>query len=238
MAERTPVGFVMLAARGAINGLPHIEQQVNALEAAVVENPALVFDLAKTLIESVCKAILQARKVSFANDDNLPRLFRETTEHLPFLPPAASNSVEARKSLERTLGGLHTAVQGICELRNSCGFASHGSAQARPPLESVQALLAAQCADAIIGFLYRVHRDEQAVPRDRPLQYDDNPGFNDYIDSANDPVRIFELTYRPSEVLFAVDLEAYRDALKEYPEEQADEDRGEKESNPAREATS
>jgi hypothetical protein len=236
MEERTPGDFVMLAARGAINDLPHIEQQVDAIEVAVVQKPALVFDLAKTLIESVCRAILQARNVFFADDDNLPRLFRETTARLPFLPPAASDSVEARRSLEQTLGGLHTAVQGICELRNKCGFASHGSAQARPALESVQALLAARCADAIIGFLYQVHRDEQSVPRERPPQYEDNPGFNAYIDGANDPVRIFDFEYRPSEVLFAVDLQAYRGVLEEYFEEPADEDCGG--SNPGEEGAS
>ena len=28
-------------------------------------------------------------------------------------------------------GGLSTAIQGICELRNQCGFASHGSGTPR-----------------------------------------------------------------------------------------------------------
>jgi hypothetical protein len=48
------------------------------------------------------------------------------------------------------------------------------------------------------------------------FEYDDNEDFNAYLDEENDEVRVFDLTYRPSEVLFAVDLEAYRDLLSGY----------------------
>ena len=80
-------------------------------------------------------------------------------------------------------------------------------------MESAQALLAAQTADAIVGFLHRVHRQERAQLPGTLLEYAQNPEFNDYIDEANEPVRIFELEYSPSEVLFSVDQEGYRDAL-------------------------
>jgi hypothetical protein len=87
-------------------------------------------------------------------------------------------------------------------------------------MESAQALLAAQTADAIVGFLYRVHRQDRALASVR-LSFDDNEGFNTYVDEANDLVRIFDLEYRPSEVLFNVDHEAYRDLLANYPIESA-----------------
>jgi hypothetical protein len=87
-------------------------------------------------------------------------------------------------------------------------------------MESVQALLAAQAADAIVGFLHRVHCQERdAVPSAR-VEYKDNDAFNAYVDGANEQVKIFDLIYLPSEVLFAVDQEAYRDLLAGYsPEE-------------------
>ena len=73
------------------------------------------------------------------------------TTNLPLLPASASSEAEARKSLAQTLSGLHTALQGVCELRNAYGFASHGSDGPRPVMEGVQALLAAQAADAIVA---------------------------------------------------------------------------------------
>src|SRR5262245_41369498 len=147
----TPL-FVMHGARDAMaGGLAHVEEQVKGIEAAVVENPALAFDLAKTLIESTCRAILGERKIAYNEDDDLPKLFRIASNHLPFLPPMASVEAQARESLTRTLNGLSTAIQGVCDLRNRCGFASHGSGTPRPPMESVQALLAAGAADTIVG---------------------------------------------------------------------------------------
>jgi hypothetical protein len=217
--------FVMHGARAAMaGGLSHIEEQVKGIERAVVENPGLAFDLSKTVVESACRTILSERKIAFGTDDDLPRLFKTVTANLPLLPVAASSAPEARKSLAQTLNGLHTALQGVCELRNAYGFASHGADGPRPVMESVQALLAAQTADAIVGFLHRVHRQERNSLPGAGLDYDDNVNFNSYVDEVNGQVQIFDLTYRPSEVLFAVDQEAYRDLLIGYEPEASEDD--------------
>jgi hypothetical protein len=88
-------------------------------------------------------------------------------------------------------------------------------------MESVQAVLAAEAADAIVGFLHRVHYQEQLKPSESHLEYDTNTDFNEYVDGANEVVRIFTLEYRPSEVLFHTDLEAYRAYLAEYEPDQS-----------------
>lgn len=209
--------FVMRGARDAVaHGLQHIEQQVHALELAVAQNPGLAFDLAKTLVESVCRAILGDRSIAFDEVDDLPKLFKVASKHLPFLPASASGAAETRKSLAQTLNGLSTAVQGICELRNQCGFASHGAAAPRPEMESVQALLAAEAADTIIGFLHRVHRQDRVPPASPGALYDDNQGFNDSVDETHDMIRIFDVEFRPSEVLFQMEPESYRVYLAEF----------------------
>lgn len=212
----------MHGARAAMaDGLTHIEEQVKGIERAVEENPGLAFDLAKTVVESACKTILADRKVVFGSDDSLPQVFKAVTNNLPLLPVAASSEAEVRKSLVQTLNGLHTALQGVCELRNAYGFASHGSDSARPAMESVQALLAAQAADAIVGFLHRVHSQDRATLGVR-MAFPGSEEFNNYVDEANQAVRIFELEYRPSEVLFSVDREAYRDLLSGFEPEGPD----------------
>ena len=153
--------FVMHGARAAMaGGMVHISEQVKSIEWAVIDNPGLAFDLSKTVVESACRTILSERKFSFATDADLPKLFKQVTKILPMMPTVASAETEIRRSLSQTLNGLHTALQGICELRNACGFASHGSDELRPAMESAQALLAAQAADPIVGFLHRLHRQE------------------------------------------------------------------------------
>ena len=217
MADGAVPPFVMYGARDAIAaGLIHVEQQVGSIEQAVNDNPGLAFDLAKTLVESVCRTVLSERSVEHQETDDLPRLFKLAAMYLPFLPPTASGESQARESLNRTLSGLNTAIQGICELRNRCGFASHGSSNPRPAMEFVQARLAAQAADTIVGFLYRIHRQDRAPVLSPTALYDENPIFNDYVDDLHGIVRIFEVDLRPSDILFQMEPESYRVYLSDY----------------------
>jgi hypothetical protein len=217
MADTSATGFVMHGARDAIAaGLGHIEEQVKGIELAVVANPGLAFDLAKTLVESACRAVLGERLIAFSADDDLPKLFKTVVTHLPFLPPTASNEAGVRDSLKRTISGLSTAIQGVCELRNQCGFASHGAGAPRPLMESTQALLAASAADAIVGFLHRVHRQDRAHPGSTRVGYAGHPQFNDAVDEAHGVIRIFDVEFRPSQVLFEMEPETYRVYLAEF----------------------
>lgn len=200
--------FVMRGARAAAaNGMPHISEQIAALERAVVDNPSLAFDLAKFIVESTCKTILTERKIEFNRRDDLPSLYRAVINNVPLLPVEASGEREAREKLKRTLNGLQTALQGVCELRNSCGFASHGSASEKPAMEAVQALLAAQSADAIVGFLFSAHR----VERDgtQPKSAGQSRTIDKLLDTIFPAVDIAGQPYDVSEALYATDREAY-----------------------------
>jgi len=211
MGDATTIPFVMHGARTAIaGGLFHIETQVAAIELAVNKDPSLAFDLAKTLIESACRTILTERSIAYEPGDDLPKLFKKASNSHPFLPVSESAKSDVRKSLAQTLGGLHTAVQGVCELRNKCGFASHGSDSERPALETIQAMLVAETADAIVGFLHRVHRQDRPQLTHSAPKYEDSPEFNQRIDELHEKVRIFEEEFAPSKVLFELAPEPYR----------------------------
>lgn len=115
------------------------------------------------------------------------------------------------------LSGLSSVVHGICELRNQCGFASHGGGSTRPALELTQAMLAAETADTLVGFLYRVHQQER-TPLPSPKEiFDNNTAFNDSVDEMyGGKIRIFEAEFRPSEVLFQMEPETYQVYLAEF----------------------
>ena len=217
--------FSMRSSREAIGrGLTHIEEQVTAVEMAMTENLPLVFDLSKVLIESVCKTILSDRCIEHGNDENLPTLYKKVRNNLTFLPSAASDKKAVRKhlekSLEKTLNGLSTTIQGICELRNQCNFAAHGSDRQRPVLEKMQAMMVAQAADAIVGFLYRAHTPD---PASLPVAYDDNPKFNDEIDNAHGgSLYIFDSEFKPSDILFQMEPKSYRIYLVEFGKDKED----------------
>ena len=209
--------FVMAGAREVLaTDAVYLEQQVIAIEKAVGENPGLSFDLAKTLIESACKTILNDRGHECDSTWDLPRLLRETLGKLQLVPDGLDDASDVAASLRKTIGGLQTAIQGICELRNTQGFASHGKDAYTEQLDVVQAQLVARAADVIVNFLFRAHRHYPVDGPTRRLVYRDLPEFNEWIDEQNGVVRIFTLEYKPSEVLFGIDQQAYRDLLTDY----------------------
>jgi|SRR5579863_1919161 len=206
-AETSDV-FVMRGARAAAaNGIPQITEQIAALERAVVENPGLAFDLARFIVESTCKTILTERGIGFDKRDDLPKLYKAVTMNVPMLPLGASGEAEARKKLLQMLNGLHTALQGVCDLRNSCGFAAHGSDAERPAMEGVQAILAAQAADAIVGFLFSAHRVERDGIQPRTTGH--SRTIDKLLDTVYEPITMIDEPYALSEALYATDREAY-----------------------------
>ena len=76
--------------------------------------------------------------------------------------------------------------------------------------------MAAQAADTIISFLYRIHRDALGQSPRARVYYEDHADFNEAFDSDNELIRLAGLELLPSQVLFHVDLEAYKTALNDF----------------------
>ena len=217
MAYSNDTSFQMIHAREAISqGWNQITQQVTATENAVRGEPAFsfAFDLARNLVEGTCRTILTEREISYDEGDNLSALLKIVVNNLPLLPPGSSNATAARRSLEQTLSGLSTTMQGITRLRNQYGFASHGHATGIPEMEQAQAILIAGAADVIIGFLHRVHVQDRTVNASAGQSlYEANQDFNDFIDQSHEICIVLESDFWPSEVLFQMEPETYRSQL-------------------------
>ena len=217
MVEHSRSSFSMDGARQAVSqGLHHIEEQVNAIERAVSENSGLVFDLAKTLVESTCRTILTDRGIQWSEREDLPSLFRKVRDNLPMLPSGESEASDVRESILRIVGGLSGAIHGISELRNQLSFASHGGDKPRPSMEITHAMLAAQSADTIISFLYDIHALERTPKVGRDSAPTRNSDFETFVDDLHDAMRIFDSEFLPSEVLFQMEPDSYRIFLAEF----------------------
>ena len=222
----TPVAepFQMVGARALmLDGTiaEAIEQQIYAIENALAKVPDFAFDLSKTLVESVCKTVLADIGQPADRNWNAPKLLKETTKHLALLPRDHPHPVKARESIEKTIRGLHQTIHGLCELRNRYGMASHGRDGFSARLDVRQATLAAQAADTIVSFLYRIHRDALMKTPGERVYYADHADFNDAFDRDNEPIQLGGVILVPSRVLFYGDREAYKAALNEYLAEQS-----------------
>ena len=218
-----PPIFSMNGAREVLSqsaGAVQIERQIQTIEHAVNEAPPLSFDMCRSLIETVCKTILKDRNAIPEGNPDLPELFRQTLRHLVLLPESHIDNPQLRDTLRKTVNGLQTVVQGLCELRNQEGMA-HGREADVSFLSRSHALMAARATDSIIHFLFSSHKGHLVEGPAPGLEYNDNPEFNDFLDESNDTIIISGLKYTPSEVLYNIDREAYREFLQDFQDEVA-----------------
>lgn len=201
-----------------------LELSIVTLERAVTENPGLAVDVAKTLVETTCKAICRERCVALGEGADLQKMVHVTAECLGLTPAGHKKAGELRRGLTRAASGLAAMVQGLAEVRNIEGSASHGKDIDWASIGRAQAELAAHAADAVISFLYAAHLGQAARPGVPSLRYEDNPQFNEAIDEREGPVDIIGYPYKVSEVLFNMDLEAYRTELESFLADRDDEE--------------
>jgi len=225
----SPARFQMFSTRAAVLDGPiaeAIEQQLHAIENALLSVPDFAFDLSKTLVESVCKTVLADIGQPADPNWDAPKLLKETTNKLSLLPRNQPDPTKASDSVTKTVRGMIQTIQGLCELRNGYGMASHGRDGFSARLDLRQATLAAQAADTIVSFLYRVHRDALTRTPGVRVYYEDHADFNDAFDREYEPIRLGEVEILASRVLFQGDAEAYKAALNEYLAEQSAAGRG------------
>lgn len=217
MAESLPSDFQMHACRASVVPVAGaFEHQIQAIEDSIRRVPDFAFDLSKALVESVCRTVLADLGAPSDPNWDCPKLLKETTNRLTLLPRGHPNAGPARESIERTIRGLLQTIQGLCELRNSYGMASHGRDASAARLEKRQAMLAAQAADVIASFLFRTHRDALTDAPSARVYYEDHPAFNQWLDEEIDPVVIGRETLSPSKVLYHTATTAYKVALTDF----------------------
>jgi hypothetical protein len=219
MPDAATPKFQMVGARAAILSGPvaqAIEQTIEAIENAIERVPDFAFDLSKTLIETVCKTVLADLGQPADPNWDCPKLLKETTSRLTMLPRNHPDPAKVRDSVEKTIRGLLQTVQGLCELRNSHGIASHGRDAFAARLETRQATLAAQAADTVASFVYRTHRDALNQTPGTRVYYEDHREFNEAFDRENGIADLADLNLSPSLVLFFADREAYKAELIDF----------------------
>ncbi len=111
------------------------------------DDPDGAITASRSLLETVCKHILDESGVSYDPQATLPDLFRLTSNTLNLHPSQYVNHI-----LKRTLGGIVTTVEGIGSLRNVLGDAHGRGAQGETP-DTRHAELAVTISGAISTFL-------------------------------------------------------------------------------------
>jgi hypothetical protein len=111
------------------------------------EDPEGAITAARTLLESVCKHILDERGGGYSEKADLPKLYGMTSKELNLAP-----SQHTEDAFKRILGGVESVVNGLANLRNRLGDA-HG--QGKRPVKPLprHAELAVNMAGSMASFL-------------------------------------------------------------------------------------
>lgn len=108
---------------------------------------------ARTLLETVCKHILDETGQNYSDNDDLPALYRAVALKLNVAP-----SQHAEEAFKRILGGATSVVEGLGSLRNKIGDA-HGKGRAAVRPAPRHAQLAVNLAGAMATFLIETWQD-------------------------------------------------------------------------------
>jgi hypothetical protein len=201
-----------------------IEWAIREIEANLKDRPGIVFDFAKSLIETTCKTIFKEMGQVADEGWSVQQLASYTLKAVVRAPAGHPTPEIAKTRLETCLKGLVGVVHGLGELRNLDGEIGHGLETDRITLSSCHAEFAARAADAVVKFLMESHRNARDTDGiSTSLSYYEHPEFNDYVDELHPPSSIFSGQYKSSEILFQMDPQIYKDALDEFSAEQAQE---------------
>jgi hypothetical protein len=133
----------------------HVTAQITRMQDSIVKEPALAIGSAKEFVESICKGILDARKVERTGNEKFPALVTKTRSVLGLAVNPKSDV-----TLRSLHGALGTITTSIAELRSQIGTGHGGPPGAAQPPVAV-ARLAVGAATALGVFLWDSHRDRQ-----------------------------------------------------------------------------
>ena len=142
-------------------GMPGVHEAWTRALARHVEDPAGAITAARTLLEDVCKHILEDLQIEYDPLADLPKLYRLTAEILRIAPSQHTEPV-----FKQILGGCTAVVEGLGALRNRVGDA-HGAGprQVRPAPRHAQ--LAIDLAASVATYLFatwQLRKRESALP--------------------------------------------------------------------------
>lgn len=116
-------------------------------------DPEGAITIARTLLETVCKRILDERHISYTDKEDLPKLYAMTAKSLNLAPDQ-----HTEEPIKAILGGSMAVVNGIGTLRNRLSDA-HGRGGKLPVRPAPRhASLAVNIAGAVATFLVETHR--------------------------------------------------------------------------------
>ncbi len=129
-----------------------MQKEIERVENAVDNDPALAIGTAKELVESCCKSILDRLNVEVPKNADLPKLTKMVTTELKLVPEGIPDEAKGAETIRLILRNLSAVTKYLAELRGLYG-SGHGRDSRHRGLEPRHARLAVGTAVAFIDFV-------------------------------------------------------------------------------------
>lgn len=159
-SSRAPSDEVVSAAVQVFDEVHVAGIWAKALERRAID-PEGAITVARTLLESLCKHILDDCGVAYGDSPDLNRLYRLTAEQLNLSP-----SLHSEQVFRQILGGCASVVEGLGSIRNRHSDA-HGSGKVYQPPKPRHAELAVNLAGSMASFLLSTWEEKKGRAKAR-----------------------------------------------------------------------
>lgn len=197
---------------------------VDRMEAHLDGDFSTALENAKALLESIGKEICTAKAVSLDATSPIQGVLKNAFKALGYTGEDMVRQVST---------ALATIGQNVGELRNQISPTSHGKPldELRDRNNKVDLLTREFLIDStlvVAVFLIRAFEERQLAAKPAPVapsmldkgpSYDDNEDFNNFWDESFGDFSMGDYNFTASEVLFALDAQAYATELKAFHED-------------------
>lgn len=196
----------------AWDGSAHLAEIIDTIEAGLRDESDKAIDGAKCLVEAVCKTILIERGVELGGRESPSSLMKKAFTALKI------GDEDGGGHLRDMLSGLTTATNGLERIRDAFGPLAHGRDAKHGKLGDWHRLMAVRTAETIVVLLFEAHGATAIALRYSRMPFQEDDPENAILDQEavvayddeNREVVINEfLRFRPSQILYTLDREAY-----------------------------
>lgn len=136
----------------------YLSRQIDLMVRMQTTDPTNAIGMAKELIESCCKTILDELGIAYAKTDDVPQLADKTMSALNLLPSNVQPTERGADAIKAVLGNLRAIPTKLAEIRNPFG-SGHGKSASFQGLEVRHAKLAVGSSITFVDFVWSTYEE-------------------------------------------------------------------------------
>ena len=140
----------------------YMSRQIELMVSMQSTNPTNAIGMAKELIESCCKTILDDLGIAWSKNDDVPQLTSKTLDVLNLLPANIQETDQGADAIKAVLGNLRSIPSKLAEIRNPFG-SGHGKSASFQGLEERHAKLAVGSSITFVDFIWSTYDNQKKI---------------------------------------------------------------------------